>query len=108
MPLRRSGARDRDERELTVVGGHPIKRDASLYCRLFAVLYETGMRSGEAYQLRWERIKFDCGIIEIRHDPKAVVRTKTGKTRTVQMITRSSWWCPEPESNRHGVAPGGF
>lgn len=54
----------------------------------FAVLYETGMRPGEAYQLRWERIRFDRGIIEIRHDPKAGVRTKTDKTRTVPMATR--------------------
>ncbi len=80
--------RERDERELTVAGGHPIKQDAEWYCRLFAVLYETGMRPGEAYQLRWDRIKFDRGIIEIRHDPKSGVRTKTGKSRTVPMTDR--------------------
>lgn len=46
------------------------------------------MRPGEAYRLRWGRIKIDRGIIEIRHYPKSGVRMKTCRSRTDQRTTR--------------------
>ncbi|WP_407352109.1 tyrosine-type recombinase/integrase [Luteimonas sp. R10] len=81
--------RARDDRKEGVKGGHPVKRDASEYADLCAVLYETGLRPAEALKLPWTNIRLERREIVVRHAPHRGLRNKTNKSRTVPMTDRA-------------------
>lgn len=70
-----------DEREDGPQGGHPVKRDAHEYIDLFLCLRETGLRHGEALNLRWSDVRFEDRLLRLWRDDEI----KNGKRKTIPM-----------------------
>lgn len=83
-----AAVRARDAREQSVKGGHPIKRDAERYAVFFEFLFETGLRPGEARQLRWDAVDLRGGFLDVRHDRAKGLKTKNKRSRSIPITTR--------------------
>lgn len=56
---------DLDNRAVLVQGGHPVKRNAHWYHKLYIVLAETGFRLSEALNLQWDDIDMTNRVVSL-------------------------------------------